>query len=103
MFITDTWANGYNLHEYNKTSANGVVLFETPLFQELEPDTPIQDGEGPQYIEQLDDSSHLYAGKATPKLTFVVNKDAIYNKVFDIQTFGGRFYNGNVNDLSFKD
>ena len=34
-----------------------------------------------------------------PKLKYIVNKDPIYNKVFDVQTFGGRFYGGDDEDL----
>lgn len=37
-----------------------------------------------------------------PKLNYVANKQNIYNKVFDIATFGGRFYGGdNLNSLQF--
>ena len=41
--------------------------------------------------------------QALPKLQYVVNTDATMPKVFDIQTFGGRFYGGdNISDLQFK-
>lgn len=42
---------------------------------------------------------------ATPKVQYVINKGNIYNKVFDITTFGGRFYGGDnedLNNLTFK-
>ena len=38
-----------------------------------------------------------------PKLKLVVNKNSVVNKVFDIQTFGGRMYGGDdLKDLRFK-
>lgn len=42
---------------------------------------------------------------ALPKLQYVVNKGNSYNKVFDIVTFGGRFYGGDdsdINNLTFQ-
>ena len=47
------------------------------------------DGEGPK----------LGLNLIKPKLKYIVNKDPIYNKVFDVQTFGGRFYGGDDEDL----
>lgn len=45
----------------------------------------------------------LYGEAALPKLQYVVNTEATMPKVFDIQTFGGRFYGGdNVSALQFK-
>lgn len=38
--------------------------------------------------------SMLFGVAATPKLQYVINSDSVYNKTFDIQTFGGRFYGG---------
>ena len=47
-------------------------------------------------------SEEIWSNKALPKLKYVVNKDSTYNKVFDIQTFGGRFYEGDVSHLSMS-
>lgn len=47
------------------------------------------DGEGPK----------LGLNLIKPKLKYIVNKDPVYNKVFDVQTFGGRFYGGDGEDL----
>lgn len=45
----------------------------------------------------------LYGEAALPKLQYVVNTEATMPKVFDIQTFGGRFYGGDdVSALQFK-
>ena len=38
--------------------------------------------------------AHLFNKAIYPLVQYVVNKDAQYNKVFDISTFGGRFYGG---------
>lgn len=39
-------------------------------------------------------SATLFTNSITPIIKYVVNQDPQYNKVFDIQTFGGRFYGG---------
>ena len=59
---------------------------------------------GPNLYEynKLDSKVKLFGKEVYPKLKYVVNKDAIYNKVFDIQTFGGRFYKGDKSVLSFN-
>jgi hypothetical protein len=44
----------------------------------------------------------LFGVDAKPLLQYVVNSEAIMPKVFDIQTFGGRFYGGS-NVLSQND
>lgn len=44
---------------------------------------------------------YLFGEQAKPKIQYVVNKDSVYNKVFDIQTFGGRFYKGDKSQLKF--
>jgi len=44
---------------------------------------------------------YLFEEQAKPKIEYVVNKDSMYNKVFDIQTFGGRFYKGDKSHLNF--
>jgi hypothetical protein len=44
----------------------------------------------------------LFDKAARPLLKYVVNKMNVYNKTFDITTFGGRFYGGdNINSLTF--
>lgn len=40
------------------------------------------------------EQSVLFGKVAYPKLQYIVNQNAQYNKTFDIQTFGGRFYGG---------
>lgn len=47
-------------------------------------------------------ASVLFEDKVYPKIQFVVNNQPTYNKTFDIQTFGGRFYEGDdLSDLNF--
>lgn len=43
-------------------------------------------------------NAKLFDSNATPSIRYVVNNNVQYPKVFDISTFGGRFYGGN--DLS---
>lgn len=46
--------------------------------------------------------SSLFEKEATPLVKYIVNKVNTYNKVFDISTFGGRFYGGNdLDNLTF--
>ena len=40
------------------------------------------------------DNAELFTTDITPYIKYIVNKNNIYNKTFDIQTFGGRFYGG---------
>ena len=45
----------------------------------------------------------LFNTPTTPLLKYVVNNQNVYNKVFDIATFGGRFYGGdNLSNLTFS-
>lgn len=49
-------------------------------------------------------SSILFENVITPLIQYVVNKESSYNKVFDISTFGGRFYGGDkrgIDKLTF--
>lgn len=48
----------------------------------------------------LDNGVTLFGEAAMPVLTYIVNKDSTYNKVFDLQTFGGRFYKGDTSNLN---
>ena len=46
--------------------------------------------------------STLFGNEMLPKLQYVVNSQNMFPKVFDIQTFGGRFYGGdNITALQF--
>ena len=48
------------------------------------------------------DNSTLFDASAMPLVRYVVNKESSNNKVFDISTFGGRFYGGdNLNSITF--
>lgn len=42
--------------------------------------------------------SVLFTNNAKPRIKYVVNYQPTYNKVFDIQTFGGRFYGGGYDE-----
>lgn len=55
-------------------------------------------------VEDTDyDNAYLYGSAIYPKLKYVVNINNIYNKVYDIQTFGGRFYGGdNLSSIKFE-
>ena len=50
-----------------------------------------------KYNEHLSNTntSKLFDQNATPAIKYVVNEQSMYNKTFDIQTFGGRLYGGN--------
>lgn len=41
-------------------------------------------------------------GRIKPYVKYVVNTDSMYNKVFDITTFGGRFYGGELTSSAFQ-
>lgn len=49
-----------------------------------------------------EDGPKLFESKHYLMLKYVVNKEPTYNKVFDIQTFGGRFYGGNVEGIDIN-
>ena len=54
-----------------------------------------------KYNDAHSQSVTLFDHSVYPMVRYVVNKDSIYNKVFDIQTFGGRFYKGDKSQLKF--
>lgn len=45
--------------------------------------------------------SVLFTQNAYPKLQYTVNQNSQYNKTFDIQTFGGRFYGGGTHGTGY--
>ena len=52
--------------------------------------------------EGLFENSSLFGEEVYPLLKYVVNNQNTYNKVFDITTFGGRFYGGDdLSNLTF--
>lgn len=52
-------------------------------------------------IEQPQNAT-WFGNAANPSIQYVVNSNAQYPKVFDISTFGGRFYGGdNLNNITF--
>ena len=55
-------------------------------------------------VEEIDyNNAYLYGSAVYPKLKYVVNVNNRYNKVYDIQTFGGRFYGGdNLSSIKFE-
>jgi hypothetical protein len=69
IYLTDQWVDREHLYEYN------------------------------QYNEHDADGPKLFEEEHHPMLKYVVNKEPTFNKVFDIQTFGGRFYSGYVGEL----
>lgn len=77
----------YTFNPAFKWQANTLLyLTKNKLHQYLYNETSQQDG------------VQLFGEDACPHIEYVVNKDSQYNKVFDIQTFGGRFYGGNTTD-----
>lgn len=124
IFLTDNWENGPKLYKYNKQSVAGPLLFGELVYSEWDEDEPAGSNEhemddeeeyGHEFGDELPielmaassprrssrPSEEIWSNKALPKLKFVVNKDPIYNKVFDLQTFGGDFYDGDVTKLTF--
>lgn len=55
-----------------------------------------------EYNKLSDEGVKLFNNDAKPLIKYVVNKDMMYNKVFDIQTFGGRFYKGDTTSLTLE-
>ena len=125
IFLTDNWENGPKLYKYNKQSVAGPLLFGELAYSEWDEDEPAGSNEhemddeeeyGQEFGDELPielrasngprrssrPSEEIWSNKALPKLKYVVNKDSTYNKVFDIQTFGGRFYEGDVSHLSMS-
>ena len=48
-------------------------------------------------------NAHWFGSNANPLIRYVVNSNAQYPKVFDISTFGGRFYGGdNLQNITFN-
>lgn len=74
-------------------------LFHTDVFEDMISATTDQ-----LYLHNVEqDNVTLFEVEAKPLLQYVVNTEATMPKVFDIQTFGGRFYGGdNISDLQFK-
>lgn len=124
IFLTDNWENGPKLYKYNKQSVAGPLLFGELVYSEWDEDEPAGSNEhemddeeeyGHEFGDELPielmaassprrssrPSEEIWSNKALPKLKFVVNKDPIYNKVFDLQTFGGDFYSGDITKLTF--
>lgn len=75
-------------------------LFDTHVFE----DTIVTNNDSLYKINEPGESSTLLGDyEIYPKLKYVVNKDSQYNKVFDITTFGGRFYGGDdLDSITFK-
>lgn len=76
-----------------------LPLFHTDVFQDMLSATDHQ-----LHLHNVEqDYVTLFGSPAKPKLQYVVNAEAMTPKVFDIQTFGGRFYGGDyLNDLVFN-
>ena len=51
-----------------------------------------------QNVDNYVNKSVLFSTQAHPLIQYVVNTQPMYNKVFDIQTMGGRFYGGGYDD-----
>lgn len=49
-----------------------------------------------KYNTSSSGGAKLFGVDATPKLKYVINEESLYNKVFDIQTFCGKFYGGST-------
>lgn len=62
---------------------DGNILYEYNVVNETTPNIKI---------------ANLFVNNANPKLKYVVNKEAMYNKTFDIQTLGGTFYGEGYDD-----
>ena len=55
-----------------------------------------------QYNTTIDRKAKLFDKKVYPAVKYVVNDANMYQKVFDNQMFGGRFYQGDVRYLTFE-
>lgn len=74
-------------------------LFHTDVFEDMISATTNQ-----LHLHNVEQNDVMLFGVAAkPLLQYVVNTEATMPKVFDVQTFGGRFYGGdNISDLQFK-
>lgn len=55
-----------------------------------------------QNANGIEGESYLFGSPITPLIQYVINSQNMFPKVFDIQTFGGRFYGGdNISNLTF--
>lgn len=54
------------------------------------------------FISGSRENASVFGSNIFPKLKYIVNRQSMYNKTFDISTFGGRFYGGS-NILSAND
>lgn len=55
-----------------------------------------------QNANGIEGESYLFGSPITPLIQYVINSQSMFPKVFDIQTFGGRFYGGdNISNLTF--
>ena len=94
--VVDDGAIVYNEHTQNFTS---IYTFNPTYRATINDRLYYNDGNG-IYRTAIDkkQESTLFGNAAKPRVFYVVNQNAQYPKVFDIATFGGRFYGGD--DLS---
>ena len=94
--VVDDGAIVYNEHTQNFTS---IYTFNPTYRATINDRLYYNDGNG-IYRTAVDkkQESTLFGNAAKPRVLYVVNQNAQYPKVFDIATFGGRFYGGD--DLS---
>lgn len=81
--------------QYRAIIDDTVIITDTQNLYHMDSDT---DG-----ISLLESGGSYGCDKALPMLRYVINKDVLYVKVFDVSTFGGRFYGGDsgINNLTF--
>lgn len=94
--VVDDGSIVYNEHTQNFTS---IYTFNPTYRATINDRLYYNDGNG-IYRTAIDkkQESTLFGNAAKPRVLYVVNQNAQYPKVFDIATFGGRFYGGD--DLS---
>lgn len=86
---------------YNeKVEAFTSVYRMMPQYRTIVDNTTIITDTTSLYHMDSDTSNISLLGNTTlPMLKYVINKDILYTKVFDIVTFGGRFYGGDNGDM----
>jgi len=102
--VTDNYSLVYSEHTSNFTS---VYTFSPIFYCDLDNVSVItskyvekHEGKNQLYRYNVSDgSANLFSQPALPQVKFVVNDSNMYNKVFDNQTFNGKFYD--IDTLSF--
>ena len=86
---------GTNPIAYSEIAQQFIAEYETPFKHKINLSNQLLLADSEKVYKWNENQTNLL-----PSIKYVVNKDSMYNKVFDITTFGGRFYGGETSDLT---